>query len=57
MLSRLALGFGLLLLGLFVGRELSKTDHRVRLRLVKTNNEHAPRPERLGPPATKIVLH
>lgn len=56
MLSRLALGFGLLLIGLFVGRELSKTDHRVRVRLVK-KNEQAPRPERLAPPATKIVLH
>lgn len=55
MLSRLALGLGLLLLGVVIGRELSKTDHRVRVRLVK-NGDRRP-PERLGPPATKIVLH
>ncbi|BAU47323.1 hypothetical protein SVA_0744 [Sulfurifustis variabilis] len=55
MLSRLALGLGLLLLGIVVGRQLAKPDHRVRVRLAK--NEKRPVPERLGPPATKIVVH
>lgn len=56
MLSRFALGLGLLFLGILVGRELAKTDHRVPIRLVK-NDARPNRPERLGPPATKIVVH
>jgi hypothetical protein len=57
MLSRLAFGLGLLLVGIFIGRELARTNHRVPIRLVKNSSEKPRLPERLGPPTTKIVVH